>query len=55
MAAAYRSNAFQPFPISTDNEALIAPASLEAGVQNPRVDWPVYPRRVDHNTVTGGE
>jgi hypothetical protein len=27
---------------------------VEAGSTSPRVDRPVYPRRVDHNTVTEG-
>ena len=27
---------------------------MEAGVQAPRVDWPVYPRHVEHNTVAEG-
>jgi hypothetical protein len=27
---------------------------VEAGSASPRVDWPVYPRRVEHNTVAEG-
>ena len=27
---------------------------MEEGVQPLRVDWPVYPRRAEHNTVAEG-
>ena len=27
---------------------------MEAGSAAPRVDWPVYPRRAEHNTVAEG-
>ena len=27
---------------------------MEAGSAAPRVDWPVYPRRAEHNTVAKG-
>ena len=29
-------------------------SDVEAGRQAPRVDWPVYPRRAEHNTVAEG-
>jgi hypothetical protein len=43
-------------------KALVSPAQapparrldVEAGSAAPRVDWPVYPRRAEHNTVAKG-
>jgi hypothetical protein len=31
-----------------------AKENVEAGSAAPRVDWPVYPRRAEHNTVAEG-
>jgi hypothetical protein len=64
IAASLRVSLTALAPKQADRRVLVARAWLhyhaalrktwKQGMQAPRIDRPVYPRHVDHNTVTGG-